>query len=550
MYKTERNYKKGPIRTALGETQVTAYGPSYSGSPTPQTKIGISTGQYDTLFIRSGTNTPGFRALLRSSERKKRLYTTKLLKYRNKEAPKRPEFRTMKYTAKVYFVKYYPVYRKRRRKIDPRGPWIPTNIVTTTYIKKWKPKLRFKRVTRYRIVMKMMHPKCEKLVRIPIRPKRLTCPSGFTVAPDSTLFPNALNSSFSTFKCFPETGTVLGKRTYAGKPEVANWKGEIWGLPFYYPTAWNTNCVHNSARPDDTKYFDNSNSLLTANAAEITKLSDRALGKLQDKIRGKGPNMALIFAERAQTAALLIDSMKRIGKMMLGLKRGNLSSIASFFGDNPKAFASTWLAYQYGVKPLISDVNSILAALDAEKAIQFDEIAVSTTTTSEKFSYQSYKKAFVDDIDVVKSVTVKYKVCMRVDSPGVRVLSELGMTNPLSITWELIPFSFVADWFVKIGEYLDRTHAIDGMSVVYLQKTTVVKQTSSCKRTFNSNGDDNGWKWEGPQAGWSWDSFVVKREIVSPSLLTKPPMPRITNPFSGTHVANAIALFTLLRKTK
>lgn len=30
----------------------------------------------------------------------------------------------------------------------------------------------------------------------------------------------------------------------------------------------------------------------------------------------------------------------------------------------------------------------------------------------------------------------------------------MGLTNPLEVTWELLPFSFVADWFLPIGDYV------------------------------------------------------------------------------------------------
>jgi hypothetical protein len=36
----------------------------------------------------------------------------------------------------------------------------------------------------------------------------------------------------------------------------------------------------------------------------------------------------------------------------------------------------------------------------------------------------------------------------------------LGLTDPLSVAWELIPYSFVVDWFVPIGTYLDNLNAI------------------------------------------------------------------------------------------
>jgi hypothetical protein len=34
------------------------------------------------------------------------------------------------------------------------------------------------------------------------------------------------------------------------------------------------------------------------------------------------------------------------------------------------------------------------------------------------------------------------------------ILHSLGVTKPLSVIWELVPFSFVVDWFVSVGEWI------------------------------------------------------------------------------------------------
>jgi hypothetical protein len=34
-------------------------------------------------------------------------------------------------------------------------------------------------------------------------------------------------------------------------------------------------------------------------------------------------------------------------------------------------------------------------------------------------------------------------------------MAQLGLTRPLSSAWELLPWSFVADWWLSVGTYLD-----------------------------------------------------------------------------------------------
>lgn len=49
------------------------------------------------------------------------------------------------------------------------------------------------------------------------------------------------------------------------------------------------------------------------------------------------------------------------------------------------------------------------------------------------------------------TLTCRFKI----NNPDLLLPAKVGLTNPLSVAWELIPFSFVVDWFLPIGKYLD-----------------------------------------------------------------------------------------------
>jgi hypothetical protein len=41
-----------------------------------------------------------------------------------------------------------------------------------------------------------------------------------------------------------------------------------------------------------------------------------------------------------------------------------------------------------------------------------------------------------------------------VDSSQLANLQDWGITNPLLLAWELLPYSFVVDWFIPVGDWL------------------------------------------------------------------------------------------------
>lgn len=51
-------------------------------------------------------------------------------------------------------------------------------------------------------------------------------------------------------------------------------------------------------------------------------------------------------------------------------------------------------------------------------------------------------------------------------NPGLRQLNGLGLLNPALLWWELLPYSFVVDWFLPVGDVLTSLTAGIGMDGV------------------------------------------------------------------------------------
>jgi len=104
--------------------------------------------------------------------------------------------------------------------------------------------------------------------------------------------------------------------------------------------------------------------------------------------------------------------------------------------------------------------------------------------------------------------------------------SQLGFVNPVSVAWQLVPFSFVVDWFVNVGQFIGSY--TDFVGVEQSNPCVTRYQVADCIVSANNRP----YVYEGL-------SIYVRRTlgIPSPSLKVRP-----WNGVSPVRAATAIAL--------
>lgn len=144
-----------------------------------------------------------------------------------------------------------------------------------------------------------------------------------------------------------------------------------------------------------------------------------------------------------------------------------------------KPVASADLAYEFGVKPLIKDVMSIINriktldehiewlkknSLKKTKVVfrkKLDNNAVVGSVLPSMPSYPSGNICLwriIDEMSVSFNAwaVIEYDVSVLVEQQLklATLLRSFGLNNPAAVVWEAIPFSFVVDWFVNVGDAL------------------------------------------------------------------------------------------------
>lgn len=66
-------------------------------------------------------------------------------------------------------------------------------------------------------------------------------------------------------------------------------------------------------------------------------------------------------------------------------------------------------------------------------------------------------------------------------SSSLSTLQQLGVTNPLLLAWELVPYSFIADWFIPVGDYLQSLDRFLGKEFVKGCISKTIQTTSRTK---------------------------------------------------------------------
>lgn len=282
--------------------------------------------------------------------------------------------------------------------------------------------------------------------------------------------------------------------------------------------------------------------------SEIQSVSDAALTKLYANVKGQVVNLAQALAERRETGRTIGDLAIRIARALSAAKKGNLKRASDLlFPKSSKSLANDVLMVQYGLKPLVADMVGAMKALSAPmKQEYFTVSGVSGTESDPGSAITIYKSSsdgyfkLTESCTLEYSVIVKWTVRLKLTSPGLESLKSVGALNVPNLAWELIPFSFVADWILPIGDYLNNQDAFLGTETQWLTRSVIIKQKKVFKRELTRGSAPYIVFASGFSSQTTEEIFDFDRSLINSPISV--PLPKIQNPFSGQHILNAAAL--------
>lgn len=221
--------------------------------------------------------------------------------------------------------------------------------------------------------------------------------------------------------------------------------------------------------------------------------------RLRRKAYGSGFHPGIFAAEAPKAIEMIFDASKQLRLGLVSLAKGNWRGIIRNLGrptealygrarysylsfqEGKMSLSQAWLAFQYGWKPLIGDLEDgaayIAYAIEGQGASLGRR--VSTRKTFERVSKDTPGSGNVAFCFRKTTHQVQY-VINDVKTSGLSKLPSLA--SAAAVAWEILPYSFVCDWVVPIGSYLQalRTSAqLTGTVVVSVKSDTTFTDVRS-----------------------------------------------------------------------
>lgn len=352
--------------------------------------------------------------------------------------------------------------------------------------------------------------------------------NGSIVLTDCSIESSSSNAAFGTFTVGPIEG--WGKRVYHG--DFASWVAQ-----------WLTDA-----------------SFASGLWSQLTLMGQGCLVKAYAQMNSSSISAIENIADYKSTSKMLLDPLHSVDvhlqKMQKYVKRYGRGRGAI------QATANAWLQYRYGWKPLISDVKSAIDICASSRAKMSRRRLVARSGSqlqAEKFfdlgpfkpgcpwspikGVTTWKCPVVINYNCRVGSGVIYDLLDRTRVQDLVRSCGLDLRSVPKGMWDITPYSFVADWFVGVGDWLDAITpnpyvAVRGnwISLVWNQNHTVAPTMTVFVKT--SKGESTT-SWTAPSRNSTYSKYVRTVGHQLPSLPV-----RKFKPLSRTHLADGVALLS------
>lgn len=237
------------------------------------------------------------------------------------------------------------------------------------------------------------------------------------------------------------------------------------------------------------------------------------------KIHNQEYDFGQTLGELPETIGFLALTSSKLLRAYLAVRRGHYRYAASLLGLNPrgskvqkaikgsKTAAQVWLSLQFGWKPLLNDIYQLYhvtqTGLPKARLLVKVNHRDALYEPPEIYSFNtkgSVKGTFVRGVE--------YGYSLGISNQGLLDLNNLGLANPLSIAWELLPMSFVLDWFLPIGGFFQTLGSGIGLSINDGYRTLYLENHYEVRFMGNAN-----WYHSGDLPGCTVSHTAMRRNV-------------------------------------
>ncbi len=281
---------------------------------------------------------------------------------------------------------------------------------------------------------------------------------------------------------------------------------------------------------------------------------DKALIKARLAMKEQSVNLPLVAAESGKTARLLGDTAIKLAKAGRALIHKDIPGCARALGvgtpprmPRGASIPEQWLEFQYGWKPLLQDVYGSAEAL--AKRDRSDWIITGKGSVKEKINVVNKITGAEGTYAYgVGTATGTKGIFIRIDAipqnNPLHTMASLGVTNPGSIAWELVPFSFVVDWALPVGDFINSFDAMLGYDLAGCSASTFERfqvRHRLLSSSYSTEIIEGTYSHEWRRTGLARRDYVkLRRDVFTDVPL--PLLPRMKDPASLTHMANGLSL--------
>lgn len=293
----------------------------------------------------------------------------------------------------------------------------------------------------------------------------------------------------------------------------------------------------------------------TAKTTTLNKLSQKKwdLGVFAVELRQTAGLVTDLATGMAKTVENLINTRHTARKQVDSFfrrvrKHGSFDKAAAEVGMTDVGLLNTlkdrWMQYQFGIKPALNDVADATTYLASKlegttpmlvyaKGGHESEGRFRGIDGGQDGLYTAYP--VIDE-----SCQVHYSVIYEIPTGQVSDITQLGLDNPWNTAWEVTRLSWMVDYVVGMGDWLQSFTAANGM-VFREGCRSVLRRLTSSELEFAIAGNATDWtkrpSYQGGKYHMERGSF--KRELLESRLLPAV-VPQIKSTLGLTQMANSI----------